>query len=162
MLNEYGYAALFFAFCLGIVGLPIPNEVVVMTGGAASSEGMLLPVPAFLMTYGGICCGLTVGFVVGRFVGVPILERLGRRPKFDAYVARSQRLVEKYGGTALLFTYFIPVVRNVIPYVIGAGGVRFPMFALFAYSGAFVWTAIFFIVGYLTGNEINDVFLLIQ
>ena len=160
MLNEYGYAALFFAFCLGIIGLPIPNEVVVMTGGAVTSEGMLLPVPAFFMAYLGICCGLTVGFVVGRFIGLPILERLGKRPKFEPYVARSQRLVERYGGTALMFTYFIPVVRNVIPYVVGAGGVRFAVFAAYAYAGAFVWTALFFIIGYATGSGLNEVFLL--
>ncbi|HZG75771.1 MAG TPA: DedA family protein, partial [Paenibacillus sp.] len=54
ILADFGYAALFFVFSLGVVGLPIPNEVVVMTGGAVSSEGLLLPIPAFLLSFAGI------------------------------------------------------------------------------------------------------------
>jgi len=155
LLADFGYAALFIAFCLGIVGLPIPNEVVVMTGGAVSSDGTLLPIPAFLMAFLGICCGLTVGFTVGRYVGLPILRRIGRGPKFETYIERAQKLVEKYGSAALLFTYFIPVVRNVMPYVVGANAMKYRTFAMYAYSGAFVWTAIFFLVGYFTGAEWN-------
>lgn len=154
-LAEYGYAALFLAFCLGIVGLPIPNEVVVMSGGAATAEGTLLPFPAFLMAYAGICCGLTVGFVVGRFIGLPILRRIGRGPKFERYVTRSQLLIDKYGSAALLFTYFLPVVRNVMPYVVGANGMNYRTFALYAYSGAFVWTLLFFLVGRYTGVQLQ-------
>jgi membrane-associated protein len=153
LLAEYGYAALFVAFCLGIVGLPVPNEVVIMTGGAASLEGLLLPIPAFLMAYAGICCGLTVGFTIGRFVGLPILQWIGRGPKFEKYVERSQQLVEKYGSAALLFTYFIPIVRNVMPYVVGANAMSYGTFALFAYSGALIWNLIFFWIGRFTGVE---------
>lgn len=155
LLADYGYAALFFVFCLGVVGLPIPNEVVVMSGGAVSSGGMLLPIPAFLLSFAGICCGMTVGYVIGRFVGMPILVRIGRGPKGEKAVKRAQELVDKYGSTALLFTYFIPFVRNMMPYVVGANAMRFSKFAFFAYTGAFVWTLLFFLIGYTTGAQWN-------
>ncbi len=154
LLADYGYAALFFVFSLGVVGLPIPNEVVVMTGGAVSSEGLLLPVPAFLLSFAGICCGLTVGFVIGRYVGHPILTKFGAKgPKFEKNIERAQRLIGTYGSAALLFTYFIPFVRNMMPYVVGANAMKFRTFALYAYSGAFVWTAVFFLVGYFAGVQ---------
>jgi membrane-associated protein len=153
MLAEYGYTALFFVFCLGIIGLPIPNEVIVMTGGATTAEGLLHPLPSFLLTYLGVCCGLTVGFAVGRFIGLPILERVGRGPKIVPYIVKSQQLAEKYGSAVLLVTYFIPVVRNVIPYVMGAAAMRFTVFAIYAYSGALVWTMLFFMIGRVTGAE---------
>ena len=38
LIGHYGYFALFFALWLGIVGMPIPDEVVVMTGGAAAGS----------------------------------------------------------------------------------------------------------------------------
>ena len=154
-LTKNGYAALFFAFCLGLVGMPIPNEVVVMSGGAASSGGMLLPVPAFLSAYGGICCGLTVGYVIGRYVGMPILARIGKGPRGERAVRRAQELVNKYGSTALLFTYFIPFVRNMMPYVVGANAMSYRTFALYGYTGAFVWTLIYFLIGYTTGTAIR-------
>lgn len=155
ILATYGYAALFFAFCLGVVGMPIPNEVVVMSGGAASSGGALLPVPAFLAAFAGICCGLTVGYVIGRYVGMPILTRIAKGPRREKAVKRAQELVDKYGGVALLFTYFIPFVRNMMPYVVGANAMTFGTFALYGYTGAFVWTALYFLIGYTTGTTIR-------
>lgn len=47
IIEQYGYAALFFSLWLGIVGLPIPDEVIVMTGGAVTGMGILHPLPAF-------------------------------------------------------------------------------------------------------------------
>jgi len=129
-----------------------------MTGGAASSSGALLAVPAFLMAYLGVCCGMTVGFVIGRYVGQPILRRVGRRPRAEKAIERAQRLIDKYGSAALLFTYFIPFVRNVMPYVVGANAMKFRTFAIFAYGGAFVWTTIFFLIGYLTGAQLDEAF----
>lgn len=155
LLSKYGYFALFAVFSLGLVGLPIPNEVVVMTGGAASSGGLLLSPVAFFSSYAGICCGLTVGYVIGRFVGKPILVRIGRKPKFEKYIAKSQELVGKYGKYSLLFTYFIPVVRNLMPYVFGANGMSYATFALFAYSGAFLWTTLFFCIGYFAEDQLD-------
>ncbi len=156
ILADFGYAALFFVFSLGVVGLPIPNEVVVMTGGAVASDGLLLPIPAFLLSFAGICCGLTVGFAIGRYVGLPILTKVGAKgPKFEKNIERAQRLVGKYGNSALLFTYFVPFLRNMMPYVVGANAMKYRTFALYAYSGAFVWTAVFFIVGYFAGVQWN-------
>lgn len=37
LIGDYGYVALFFALWLGIVGMPIPDEVIVMTGGLGKS-----------------------------------------------------------------------------------------------------------------------------
>ena len=47
IIEEIGYVALFLVLCLGLIGLPIPNEAVVMTGGALAEAG-ILPVPSCL------------------------------------------------------------------------------------------------------------------
>lgn len=65
MIGEYGYFALFFALWLGIIGMPVPDEVVVMMGGAVTSSGILDPIPAFLLTYLGVVSGLSLGYFVG-------------------------------------------------------------------------------------------------
>jgi membrane-associated protein len=50
MIEHYGYAALFFSLWLGIVGMPIPDEVIVMTGRAVTGSGILQLFPAFVLT----------------------------------------------------------------------------------------------------------------
>ena len=66
LITQYGYPAMFFALCLGIVGMPIPDEVIVMTGGMVASFHLLEPIPAFIMTYLGVVSGLSIGYVLGR------------------------------------------------------------------------------------------------
>ena len=46
-IEQYGYWALFFCLWLGIIGMPIPDEMIVMSGGFVSSLGILSIIPAF-------------------------------------------------------------------------------------------------------------------
>ena len=43
-ISTYGYAGIFFALVLGIVGLPIPDETVMVFCGYLISTGRLHPV----------------------------------------------------------------------------------------------------------------------
>lgn len=36
-IEQYGYFALFFSLWLGIIGMPLPDEMIVMSGGFLSS-----------------------------------------------------------------------------------------------------------------------------
>jgi membrane-associated protein len=153
MVVQFGYPALFFALWLGIVGMPIPDEVVVLSAGVITSLGYLQPVPAFLLTYLGVVSGLSLGYVLGRTVGAPVLERLGKRKGLQKHITRGQDLLQQYGSYALCISYFIPVVRHVVPYLVGIGNMKFRQYALFSYTTGFVWTLLFFITGHLLGNN---------
>ncbi|PZM63863.1 DedA family protein [Paenibacillus dendritiformis] len=156
-IGQFGYAALFFALWLGIVGMPVPDEVIVMTGGAVSGMNILLPLPAFVLTYLGVVSGLSVGFVIGRGVGVPILERLRRRSRMERYLEAAEGLIRKYGSLAICLSYFLPVVRHVIPYLVGVNRMTFKRYALYAYSAGFVWTLLFFSMGWALGSRVEAV-----
>ncbi|MCR8635253.1 DedA family protein [Paenibacillus radicis (ex Xue et al. 2023)] len=162
MIGQYGYAALFFALWLGIVGMPIPDEVIVMTGGAVTANGILQIIPAFIVTYLGVISGLSLGYVLGRFIGKPVIERLKRKKKMEKYLTASEKLIEKYGSFALVISYFLPVVRHVVPYVVGLNKMTFRRYALLSYSTGFVWTVIFFTVGRFFGDYVDEVGRLIH
>lgn len=147
LIHEYGYAALFFSLCLGLFGFPMPNEAIVMTSGAVTSTGLLLPVPAFVMTYLGVCSGLTFGYTIGRIFGLPLLNKLKKLRGFERGLERTERLIDKYGRYALLFGYFIPVVRHVMPYVVSSNRMSYLKFAPFAYAGGLLWTSVYFLAG---------------
>ncbi|WP_409344363.1 DedA family protein [Paenibacillus sp. MBLB4367] len=153
LIQQYGYAALFFALWLGIVGMPIPDEVVVMTGGAVTANALLHPVPAFVLTYLGVVSGLSLGFVLGRYAGTPILTRLRRKKKMDKYLQMAETLVQKYGSFAICISYFFPIVRHVMPYVVGVHRMSFKRYALFSYSTGLIWTLLFFLIGRYVGDH---------
>ncbi|WCF05746.1 DedA family protein [Paenibacillus thiaminolyticus] len=156
-IGQFGYAALFLALWLGIVGMPVPDEVIVMTGGAVSGMNILHPLPAFVLTYLGVVSGLSVGFMIGRGIGVPILERLRRRSRIERCLEVAESLIRKYGSLAICLSYFLPVVRHVIPYLVGVNRMTFKRYALYAYSAGFIWTLLFFSMGWALGNRVEAV-----
>ncbi|TDF94072.1 DedA family protein [Paenibacillus piri] len=162
MIGDYGYAALFFALWLGIVGMPVPDEAIVMTGGAVTANGMLHLVPAFALTYLGVISGLTLGYVLGRFIGTPVIERLKRKKKMEKYLTASEKLIDKYGSFALVISYFLPVIRHVVPYIVGLNRMPFRRYAFFSYSTGFVWTLIFFTAGRFFGDYADEIGALIH
>jgi membrane-associated protein len=156
LIQHFGYAALFFALWLGIVGMPLPDEVIVMTGGAVTGTGVLHEVPAFVMTYLGVISGLTLGYVLGRYLGAPVLNKISRKKNMTRYIQFSENLMNKYGNLALCLSYFIPVVRHVIPYLAGINGMTFRRYASYSYTTGFVWSLIFFMLGRSVGGHVEE------
>jgi membrane-associated protein len=157
LLQQFGYAALFFVLWLGIVGLPIPDEVIVMTGGAVTVSTLLHPIPAFILTYLGVVSGLTLGYLLGRYAGTPILTRLRRKKKMEKYLRFSETFFQKYGSFAIGISYFFPIIRHVMPYVVGVHKMSFKRYALFSYTTGLVWTFLFFMIGRYVGNHAREV-----
>ncbi|MGG5739525.1 MULTISPECIES: DedA family protein [Bacillus cereus group] len=155
-IEQYGYWALFFCLWLGIIGMPIPDEMIVMSGGFVSSLGVLSVIPAFLLTYLGVVSGLSLGYILGKIFGVKVLNKLMKKKKAK-YVMKSQEMVEKYGHYALVTSYFIPVVRHIVPYLVGMNNMSFKTYALYSYTTGFVWILVYFVLGSLFGQHINRI-----
>jgi len=156
-IGQFGYAALFFALWLGIIGMPIPDEVIVMTGGAVSKAGLLHPVPAFLVTYLGVVTGLSLGYLFGRLFGSNMLDKLRRKKNVEKHIRTSEQLLNKYGNFALVISYFIPVVRHIVPYLVGINKMSYPRYILYSFSAALAWSSVFFVLGQLAGNHVEKI-----
>ncbi|MBG9790696.1 DedA family protein [Brevibacillus laterosporus] len=156
-IEQYGYLAIFFLLWLGIVGLPVPDELVVATGGLVAALGYLNPYYAFLAGYFGVVSGLSIGFFLGRWVGPPILTRLAKKKKFGPYIDRSTALIKKYGTFSLFISYLLPVVRHLVPYVVAVGGMTFRKYALYSYTTGLVWALAFYFLGYFFGNHVGHI-----
>ncbi|AIW82736.1 MULTISPECIES: DedA family protein [Bacillus] len=155
-IEQYGYWALFFCLWLGIIGMPIPDEMIVMSGGFVSSLGILNVIPAFVLTYLGVVSGLSLGYIIGKVFGTKVLDKLMKKKKAK-YLLKSQQMVEKYGHYALVTSYFIPVVRHIVPYLVGMNNMSFKTYALYSYTTGFVWTLVYFVLGSLFGQYIESI-----
>ncbi|ALC50713.1 DedA family protein [Bacillus thuringiensis] len=155
-IEQYGYWALFFCLWLGIIGMPIPDEMIVMSGGFVSSVGILSVVPSFVLTYLGVVSGLSLGYILGKVFGTKILHKLMKKKKAK-YLIKSQEMVDKYGQYALVTSYFIPVVRHIVPYLVGMNNMSFKTYAFYSYTTGFVWTLVYFVLGSLFGQHIESI-----
>ena len=71
--------------------MPIPDEVIVMTGGLVTALGILNPLPAFILTYLGVISGLSLGHILGHRLGAPVIDRLVQKKKTGTYLRKPKK-----------------------------------------------------------------------
>ena len=157
-ITQHGYAGIFSLLVFGIVGLPVPDEWLLTFSGYLVFKHALRFVPTFGAAFLGSACGITVSYTLGRIFDTYVLVKYGWILHLTpARLARVHSWFERRGRWTLLAGYFIPGVRHLTGYVAGASELDFTNFALFAYSGAFCWAAVFIALGYFLGEEWNQV-----
>ena len=148
-LLQYGEPILFILLVLGIVGLPIPDETLLILSGWLMLKGKLLIGPTILCAIAGSVCGISLSYLFGRSTGMKLIHRYGKR--FHITKKRLDlvhKWYNKIGKWALMAGYFIPIVRHLTGYVAGTLNLSFKEFAIFAYTGAVIWSLTFLSLGY--------------
>lgn len=154
LITHYGYAGLFAALVLGIAGLPIPDETILMFCGYLVSQGRMSAPAAYATGAAGAICGISTSYCIGLSAGAALIDRWGRYLRITpAHIAHVQSWFRHRGEWVLTFGYFILGVRHLTALAAGMSRLEFRRFALFAYPGAAVWVGVFLGIGYFVGEK---------
>ncbi|PWW32696.1 MULTISPECIES: DedA family protein [Paenibacillus] len=143
LLHQYGYLIFYFAFSFGPFGIPIPNEITIISGAILSHTGVINAWITYFCILSGLLTAITIAYFAGKFFGPKIKLRLQHNKHF----IKAEQILNKRGNWAMSVGLFIPLVRYVLPVVIGLNGKPFKKFALISYSSALLWTTTYFTVG---------------
>jgi len=91
--------------------------------------------------------GDQIGFVLGRLVGRPYLER-HNSPRMQSMIARSERFYEKTGWWAVVAARFFPWLRTFVPPIAGASKMNYYKFLSANTLGALLWGVGITLAGY--------------
>lgn len=139
---------------LGIVGLPIPDELLLTYAGYRVSTGAFSYPLAFLACWFGAIAGISLNYILGITLGLPFLHKFGAKFHLtEKRLEQTKALFSKLGPAVLFICYFIPGVRHLAAFWAGTNAYRLRKFALFAYSGAMVWVAVFLTIGAYFGSR---------
>ena len=153
-LSAYGYLALFFLLAGGIVGIPLPDELLLASAGYLVYEGNLQGFATIMAAFTGSICGITITYSLGRTAGNYLIRKWGPAVRIsEERLNRAGAMLERRGGSALFCSYFIPGLRQASPFAAGVTGIRFPVFAVCAYPAGLVWSAGFVMAGYYAGEQ---------
>jgi membrane protein DedA with SNARE-associated domain len=145
LILTYGYAA------IGI-GTFLEGETILVLGGFAAHRGYLeLPwvlVSAFL----GTLFGDQLYFYIGRTKGQSVLDK---RPVWKSKSEKVFSLLEKHQVLLILGFRFLYGLRTVTPFVLGASKIAPLYFTILNILGAFTWTIVIGVLGYLFGHAIE-------
>jgi membrane protein DedA with SNARE-associated domain len=155
-ITEYGYFGIFFLLIFGIIGLPIPDEWLLVFSGYLVSREVLGVVPTLIIAALGSAGGLTVSYILGRSSGHYLVRKYGHWLCIDeSRIQRVRQWFQSLGRWVLVVGPFIPGVRNLMGYVAGAAQLRPDIFMRFAYLGAMISSTTFVACGYFLGHHIN-------
>ncbi|WP_096202032.1 DedA family protein [Bacillus sp. FJAT-45350] len=154
LITTYGYIGIVFMMMGGIIGFPIPDEVLLTLIGYYLYKGKLTYFLSFSSAYAGAILGISLSYFLGSKLGLPFLEKYG--PKINISHKRiwnSQALFHTYGPFLLFIGFFIPGLRHITGYLSGIAKYPLWKFALFSYTGALVWVYLFIRIGQELGNH---------
>ena len=153
-VTTYGYAAIFCLLVLGIVGLPVPDEMLLTFVGYLVSRSALRAPATLASAFLGSACGITVSYLLGRTTGVRLLEQYGLKLRLPSQaMVRVHSWFRQVGRWTLVIGYFVPGVRHCTAYVAGASQLEYVWFAVYAYLGAAIWSSSFICLGYFMGED---------
>jgi membrane protein DedA with SNARE-associated domain len=153
-INEYGYWALFALLMLGVVGLPIPDETLLMFAGYLVSQGKFQFQATIATAFLGSICGISLSYLLGWWIGPTFVHTCERIFHLNpGALERAKIWYQRKGKYALFFGYFIPGVRHLTALLAGSARLPLSTFGLFAYSGGFMWSLTFIGLGYELEEE---------
>jgi len=164
LFEQFGYLVLLLGLPLDFIALPIPPGNTTLTyTGYLSYKGILSLIPALIMALAGSILGVTITYFIGYKLGMPLIERYGKWLSINpSSLDKTRSYYEKYGDKLLLIGFFIPGVRQLIGYFTGIIRVPYPYLALYAYTGVGLWVIGFFSIGFIFGEQWQQVLLMIE
>lgn len=153
-ITHYGYGAIFLLLMLGIVGLPIPDETILVFCGYLISKGTLDRFPAWATAVAGSWCGISLSYTIGRTLGLGFVHKFGKYIHVtDERLANVQKWFDRLGHWVLFCGYYIAGVRHFSAIIAGTSKLRFTHFIAYAWSGGLLWVTTFLTLGYFLGEN---------
>jgi membrane protein DedA with SNARE-associated domain len=153
-LAAHGSLALFGLLVLGIAGLPVPGETLLLVAGVLIGQQRLHAIPTYAAAVLGSSVGVTISYGIGRAAGVAVIQRHGHRLRIPTgSVEQVRAAFRRAGKWGLMFGYFVPGIRHLTALVAGAACLEFGLFAMFAYVGAGIWSVLFITLGLYLGDR---------
>jgi len=151
---RYGYWVILIGVMLENGGLPLPGETVLLFAGFLAYQGELRLEWAIGVAIAGATLGDSLGYALGRFGGSPFFNRYVRRLKFVArQFDNSKSLFLKHGHWAVFTGRFITGLRVFAGPLAGLFKMPYTRFLFFNFTGAVIWATAIGFVGFLLGNN---------
>jgi membrane protein DedA with SNARE-associated domain len=113
IFTEYGYLAVFVMLLICGFGVPIPEDVTLVTGGVIAGLGHADVHTMFAVGMAGVLVGDGLMFILGRLYGQRISQLPGfRKVLTPARFASAQEAFQKYGKWVMFVARFLPGLRT--------------------------------------------------
>ncbi len=158
LIQRFGYAAIVVVLLLCGLGLPLPEEIPILTSGVLAQLGHMRPWPALAALMFGVMLGDSAMFLLGRIWGERLFEhKFARRMLTRERQEQITVYFAKYGALVIFVARFLPGLRA--PLFLTAGSMRVKFLTFFMMDGlaALLSVPISFWVAYYFTDRLQEV-----
>jgi membrane protein DedA with SNARE-associated domain len=155
LVASYGAVVIFAAAFLSCLALPIPTSLMMLTGGAFVASGDLSLGPVLGAAFAGAVSGDQAGYMLGRFGGASLVDRLTRSPARRSVLARARALIDRRGSIGVfLSTWAVAPLGPWVNFIAGTTGFSWARFTLWDVLGEAVWVVLYVGLGYGLSTQV--------
>jgi membrane-associated protein len=122
-----------------LFGFFLPGDSILFSAGlVAASHGNINIALLVGLIIAAAFFGDQVGFVIGRVIGRPYLDRR-ESPRIQAMIVNAERFYEHTGWWAVVAARFFPWIRTFVPPIAGASKMNYYKFLSANILGAILW-----------------------
>lgn len=152
------YGFLLFWLAAESVGVPLPDEAVLLTVGFLAHEGTIQLAPAMACAVAGAVIGASVSYTVGLRLGRPVVARIAARVGIKGERLESaEGWMRRRGGVGVFITRVLPIARNVASYAAGIAAIPPKVFYPAMVSGSVIWCVTVLAVGDTVGSHYRSI-----
>lgn len=161
IVNQFGNTTYLLLFLIvfietGLVIFPfLPGDSLIFAASAmaANPKYTLNIWLCYFVFVAAAILGDTVNYEIGRWSSkqgskTNWFNKLINQEKREA----TERFFEQHGGKTIVIGRFIPFIRTFVPFVSGAGSMKYSHFITYNVIGGILWVSLFTIIGYFFGN----------
>ena len=144
LIQAYGLWILFAGVMLVSMGVPVPGEALLISAALYAGSTQNLTITSVIMVAAvAATAGSTIGYLIGRLVGLPLLVQYGRHIWLDERRLKvGQYLFLRHGGKIIFFGRFVDVLRMFAGLLAGVNRMNWPYFMLMNALGAICWSLV--------------------
>ncbi|MHA6529547.1 DedA family protein [Paenibacillus sp. BAC0078] len=154
LVNTLGIWGIWIGMILESACIPIPSEVIMLSGGFLVAQGSLSFVEVVVAGVVGNLIGSMIAYYVGRAGGRRLLDKYGKYILLNAHhMEQAERWFARFGEGTVFFTRMLPFIRTFISLPAGIAGMKGWKFIVFTSLGCIPWNMALVYLGYRLGGN---------
>ena len=141
------------------VGFFLPGDSLLVSAGIVAADPRFNIHLRWLLFPVMLCAfvGDQVGYWIGRSAGKALYQRQDSFLFRRSHLQRAHDFYEKYGGRAVIFARFVPIIRTFCPPVAGAALMPYSRYLVFDIFGGVLWVATMILGGFFLGRSVPNI-----
>jgi membrane protein DedA with SNARE-associated domain len=156
LIHQFPYLGLFLLLVLGTLGLPFPEDGILLLSGFLTAHHVIRPLPAFLVVYSGLLMTDFLLYSVGKKYGRRIVEHKRFQKILTANrLAKLEEKFKRWGALVVFFGRHLLGLRAQIFLVAGVMRMPWKKFLIVDATSALLTITLWGGLGYVGGNSVQ-------